>query len=316
LRGEADYTTAPAPSFQVRLDSSGIQAADLLAWYRAFHPGVDDGLSAEQFFTGAMTLRGWPLELGSAAFSSNGGTVKVPGLKVPVRLGPVRLGRERNMLVSDPVRIALGGTARDVLSPKKRRMATFMENAADITLSHDLTTQTGSLSIEGRAQKVEDVLKAAAAFGKPINHGWELTGDALAVTRWEWPHLFAGRWNGRIVFNKAKLAVAGLNQALNIGGSTLNWKDGQRSVDLTKVAGFGGTWSGAIVERVNASAAPDDSPRWSFNLTTDRMNAAELDRWVGPRARPNWLQRLLPALLGGGGSSSMPNLPLVSSFAR
>ena len=28
------------------------------------------------------------------------------------------------------------------------------------------------------------------------------------------------------------------------------------------------------------------------------MNAAELDRWVGPRARPNWLERLLHSFLG------------------
>src|SRR5580658_2748751 len=200
LRGAADYTTGPSAGFELRLDSSGIQAVDLLAWYRAFHPGVDDGISAEQFFTGGMTLRGWPLELQGAAFWSNGGVVKVPGLKVPVRIGSVRLGRERNMLVSEPVRVALGGVARDVIAPKKRRMAALMENAADITLNHDLTTQTGSISIEGHVQKVEEVLKTAAAFGRPINHGWELTGDALAVTQWEWQKPFSsGRWNGRIL---------------------------------------------------------------------------------------------------------------------
>jgi hypothetical protein len=310
LRGAADYATGPAANFELRLDSSGIQGSDLLAWYRAFHPGVGDGISAEQFFTGAMTLRGWPLELESAAFSSNGGLVKVPGLKVPVRIGPVRLGRERNMLVSEPVRIALGGALRDVIAPKKRRMAALMENAADVTLSHDLTTQTGSISIEGHVQKVEEVLKAAAAFGRPVNHGWELTGDALAVTRWEWPKPFSGgRWNGRILFNKAKLVVAGLNQPLNILESTLNWKEGQRSVDVVRVEGFGGTWSGSIAER--AFADGENTPPWNFTLTTDRMNATELDRWVGPRARPNWLQRLLPSLLRG----SSPN-PAASELVR
>jgi hypothetical protein len=301
LRGAASYVTGPSPGFELQLDSSGIQATDLLAWYRAFHPGVDDGISAEQFFTGAMTLRGWPLELESAAFSSNGGVVKVPGLKVPVRIGPVRLGRERNVLVSEPVRIALGGAARDVIAPKRRRIATLMDNAVDITFNQDLSTQTGSISIEGHVQKVEEVLKAAAAFGRPINHGWELTGDTLAVTRWEWQKPFSGHWNGRILFNKTKLAVAGLNQPLAVQQSTLNWKDGQRSVDVTKVDGFGGAWSGSITENVLADT--QDGPRWNFSLTTDRMNAAELDRWVGPRARPNWLQRLLPSLLGGSSPS-------------
>jgi hypothetical protein len=308
LRGAASYVTGPAPSFELQLDSSGIQATDLLAWYRAFHPGVDDGISAEQFFTGAMTLNGCPLEIETAAFSSNGGVVRVPSLKVPVRIGPVRLGRERNMLVSEPVRIALGGAARDVISPKKRRIATLMDNAADITFNQDLSTQTGSISIEGHVQKVEELLKAAAAFGRPINHGWELTGDTIAVTRWEWQNSFNGRWNGRVLFNKAKLAVAGLNQPLAVQESTLNWKDGQRSVDVTKVEGFGGTWSGSITE--NNFVDTQDGPRWNFSLATDRMNAAELDRWVGPRARPNWLQRLLPSLLGGS-SPSPPASELV-----
>jgi hypothetical protein len=309
LRGAANYVTGPAPAFEVHLDSSGIQATDLLAWYRAFHPGVDDGISADQFFTGAMALSGWPLEIEEAAFSSNGGVVKVPGLKVPVRIGTVRIGRERNLLVSEPVRIALGGAARDVFAPKKRRMATLMENAADITLNQDLNTQSGSISVEGHVQKVEEVLKAAAAIGWPVNHGWELTGEALAVTRWEWQRPSGGLWNGRILFNKAKLAVAGLNQPLAVQESTLNWKDGVRSVDLTKVEGFGGTWSGSITEKNIADG--EDRPKWNFSLTTDRMNAAELDRWVGPRARPNWLQRLLSSLLGGSSPS-----PAASELVR
>jgi hypothetical protein len=88
-----------------------------------------------------------------------------------------------------------------------------------------------------------------------------------------------------------------LNQPLAVQESTLNWKDGVRSVDLTKVVGFGGTWSGSVTEK-NIDDG-EERPKWHFSLTTDRMNAAELDRWVGPRARPNWLQRLLPSLLGG-----------------
>jgi AsmA family/AsmA-like C-terminal region len=309
LRGGAKYVTGPAAAFEVHLDSSGIQAADLLAWYRAFHPGVDEGVSAEQFFTGAMALHGWPLEIDEAAFSSNGGVLKVPGLKVSLRIGPVHIGRERNQLVSEPVRIALGGSARDVIAPKKRRIATLMENAADVTFNQDLDTQAGNISIEGHVQKAEDVLKAAAALGRPVHHGWELTGDALAVTRWEWQKPFAGRWNGRILFSKARLAIAGLNQPLAVDQSTLNWKDGQRSVDMTKVTGFGSTWSGSITE-ANIGGS-EDPPKWNFSLTTDRMNAAELDRWVGPRARPNWLQRLLPSLLGGSSPS-----PAASELVR
>ena len=37
---------------------------------------------------------------------------------------------------------------------------------------------------------------------------------------------------------------------------------------------------------------------WHFQLHADHLDATELDRWIGPRSRPNWLQRLLPSLLG------------------
>ena len=61
------------PAWEVRLDSAGIQAADLLEWCRAFEPNVNNAIVAEQFFTGAGVLRGWPLEIKEAAFSSFGG---------------------------------------------------------------------------------------------------------------------------------------------------------------------------------------------------------------------------------------------------
>jgi hypothetical protein len=310
LRGTANYQTGPAAAFELRLDSAGVQAADLLAWYRAFNPGVDDGITAEQFFTGAAVFRGWPLELKDAAFSSNGGMLKIPALKTPVHIGLVHGGRQRGVFTLEPVRIGLGGSARDVLYPKRRRIATLMENAADITLVHDLATQSGNISIEGHVQKAEDVLKIAAAFGRPLNHGWELTGDVLAVTQWGWQPGVPPRWNGRLLLNKAELAVAGLNQPLDIQAGTLNWKDGQRSAEVTKVNAFGGTWSGTITEPVPSGLM--DSPKWNFDLTADRVNASDLDRWVGPRARPNWLKRLLTSFLG----STSPNVPAASDLVR
>lgn len=302
LRGMIRVDGGSAPSTEFRLDSMGIQASDLLAWYRAFHPNVAEELTAEQYFTGGMILRGWPLALQSAALSSSGGMVKVPGFIEPVRIGPLNGGRERNALVLGPVRVALGGELRDVLAPKKRRMPSAMENAADLTLTQDLNTPAGSISVEGSFDKVEDFLKLSAAFGHPLNRGWELTGQTTVATKWEWQKPFTGRWNGEIGFTKAELTVAGLNQPLKISESALDWIDGRRSVRLAKVEGFGGTWTGEIGE--SPAAEGDNATKWNFHLTADQMNAADLDRWVGPRARPSWLQRLLPSLLGGTAQSA------------
>src|SRR5229473_1497819 len=149
LRGMFRFTSEAPKSAELRLDSMGIQASDLLAWYRAFRSDVAEGVTAEQYFTGGMILNGWPLQVESAALSSTGGIVKVPGFAEPLRIGPVSGGRERDMLVFGPVRIALGGEIREVTAPKKRRVALAMDNAADLTLTQDLNTQAGSVSVEG-----------------------------------------------------------------------------------------------------------------------------------------------------------------------
>ena len=302
LRGIFRLAGGSASSMELRLDSMGLQASDLLAWYRAFHPDVADGVTAEQYFTGGMTLRGWPLALESAALSSSGGIVKVPGFAQPVRIGPLSGGRDRSVLAIGPVRVALGGEIREVLAPKRRRVALAMENAADLTFVRDLNTRVGSISIEGNILTVQDVLKLSAAFGQQLNHGWELSGQATAVTKWEWKEGFAGRWNGRIGFNKANLTVAGLNQPLKISESALDWIDGRRIARVTRVEGFGGMWTGDIEETARADG--ENGANWNFHLHADQLNAADLDRWVGPRARPSWLQLLLPQLLGGSAPSA------------
>src|SRR5260370_25450649 len=134
--------TGEAPkSAELRLDSMGIQASDLLAWYRAFRSDVAEGVTAEQYFTGGMILNGWPLQLESAALSSSGGVVKVPGAAEPLRTGPVSGGRERDMLVFAPVRIALGGEIREGTAPYSRRAALSIHNAANLTLTQHLRTQ-------------------------------------------------------------------------------------------------------------------------------------------------------------------------------
>lgn len=296
LRGMFRYVAGSAPTMELRLDSMGIQASDLLATYRAFQPDVAEGVTAEQYFTGGMILRGWPLALESAALSSRGGIVKVPGFQEAIRIGPVNGGSERGALVFGPVRVALGGEVRDVINPKRRRVALAMDNAADLTFTQDLNTHAGSLSIEGNISKVENFLRLVAALGRPLNHGWELSGQATAVTQWEWKEPFKGRWNGIVTFNKASLAVAGLNQPLNLLEARLSWLDGRRIARALRVGGFGGTWMGVIEETPRSDSGT--GPNWKFGLLVDQLNAAELDRWVGPRARPNWLQRLLGSVLG------------------
>ena len=305
LRGSARFAANATPAWEVRLDSAGIQAADLLAWYRAFDPNVNNGIVAEQYFTGSAVLRGWPLEIGDAAFSSAGGEVRIPGLNAPLRIGSFQGGRQRASLNIAPVRISYVAPersesgSRPAASTTKRRVVADSKSAVSIGLTHDFSRRAGSLSIDGRAEMVDDVFKVMSALGRPMNRGWELTGPTLGVLNYQWDNVAATKtWSGHVDVNKGKLQVAGLNQPLQLTKGRLEWKDGLRVASLTDVEGFGATWSGQVAEAAVADA--DGSAKWNFQLHADHLDAADLDRWMGPRARPGWLQRLLPSLLGGG----------------
>ncbi len=287
---------------EVQVDSAGVQLRDLLAWWRAFEPGVDEGLSVEQYFTGSTTVAGWPPRIENLAFSSNGGAAKIPGVAERVWIGAVRGGREREKFVMEPVRLQLGGERDAVASVGKRRAAVPLHNAGDLMASQDFASHEGGLEIETQVDQIATVLRGAAAIGRPINHGWDLDGRALGSMQWDWYRKRGERWSGKFVVSKAHLAVAGLNQQLQVGNAAIVFDHGKHNVLLGAVEGFGTTWSGTI--RENRDAAGGAQPRWNFSLHGGQLNAADIDRWVGPRARPGWLQSLLNSLGGSSGDTS------------
>jgi hypothetical protein len=309
VRGTAQASSTSVPAWGVEIDSAGIQAADLLAWYRAFRPGMDNGITAEQFFSGVMTLRGWPLQLQDAAFSSAGGEFRFPGLNSPVRFGVLRGGLDRGQLTVEPVHVSYAVPGRAETSrPKssassKRRSGPENRGAVDIAFTHDLNEHAGHVSIDGHVDRIEDVIRIAAQSGWTLNRGWELTGAAAAALRWEWQDVPRhGRWNGHFDVTKGELQVAGLNQPLHLNKARMQWQDGLRGFDIEEIEGFGALWSGTITQK-NAAEVDGDS-KWNFKLHADHLDAAELDRWVGPRARPGWLQRLLLPIFGGAAVSN------------
>ncbi len=311
LRGEAALTTLPETHFSVRVDSAGIQASDLLAWYRAFALGMAEGVSAEQYFTGGAALSGWPLKLEAAAFSSHGGKISLPGFAGTFRVGPVRGGMERNAFVLEPAVIAWGGTAEKSGSHKspelpKTKVPPVVANTVAIGLRYDFDSREGSISLAGQCDNADDILKATAAFGRQLNRGWEWKGQMAASLRRDWGNPATQGWNGQIEFTKGDLQIAGLNQPVKVKDAFLRWQRGKKTVAIGSVEAFGGTWDGEILE--NAGAVSGVQPRWQFKLHADSFSAADLDRWAGPRARPSWLQRLLPAMLGGSsGQSAAPS---------
>jgi hypothetical protein len=310
LRGRAALASAPESHFVIRVDSAGVQSSDLLAWYRAFQPGVAEGVTADPYFTGGMTLTGWPLNLEGAAFSSPGGMLSVPGFAPPVRIGVVRGGMEKRKFVIDPVEFVLRNEQNAKLATTKKtaeiqsvRSRSAAVSSVAIGFAHNFETQESNLGLEGRAEKAEVVLSLAAAAGKPLNHGWEWRGQTTASLRRNWGNEKTAVWNGQIEFSKGELQIAGLNQVVSVENGVLRWQNSQRSVAIDGAGAFGAEWNGEIVEKASGSA--EAGPHWRFSVHADHLDAADLDRWVGPRARPGWLERLLPALLGGGAQTTV-----------
>lgn len=313
LRGTAKFPGAAATNWEWHVDSAGIQASDLLAWYRAFYGGVDEGVTAEQFFTGSMAMNGWPVTLQSAAFSSKGGTLKIPGLEAALHIGAMHAGKDREKFVVEPVKITMNGEAirsavsmRAPMQTVKRRVAASgSQNEVQLAMTQDLAGHSGAISVTGRVEEIADALKIAAAVGQTLNHGWQLKGGAATAMRWEWTEAEkGGQWNGTVTLSGAELEAAGLNLPMRMEDVRLEWNDGKRGAIIGKVGMLGANWSGEVTE--NRLRTAEETPRWNFKLRADRLNAAEIDRWVGPRARPNWLESLLPSLLRDAAPQAMP----------
>ena len=302
LHGTAEFHSAANPFMQIKFDSAGVQAADILSWYRAFHPDVADTISADQFFTGSLQLQAWPVELQEINVSSLGGAIRLRGSEDALRIGPFHAALNRNRVVMDPVRVAL--VSNSLAAPPARidrstklRASGEAGGEANLTLVHDFASHAGGIVIQGHVDNAEKFLKIAAAFGHTLNHGWNLTGPARVDLRRQWNSTSSATWSGAAEVTDAQLAAAGLNQPVQLQKARLEWKNGIRVAQIGQAEGFGATWSGNITEV--SSPDPELQGTWNVQLHADHLDATELDRWVGPRARPGWVQRLLPSLFSG-----------------
>jgi uncharacterized protein involved in outer membrane biogenesis len=302
LKGSAEFISAANPFMQIKFESAGVQAADILSWYRAFHPDVADAISADQFLTGSLQLQAWPLELQEINLSSLGGTVNLRGGEDVLKIGPLHAALNRNRLVMDPLHVALAGNSpaappAAIGRLTKLRAPGDSSGEASLTLIHDFASHSGGIGVQGHVDNAEEFLKIAAAFGHTFNHGWDLSGPARVDMRRQWSSTSSGTWSGAAEVTDAQLAAAGLNQPVQLQKARLEWKNGNRVAQIGPVEGFGATWSGNITEI--KSPDPEQQGVWNVQLHADRLDATELDRWVGPRARPGWVQRLLPSLFSG-----------------
>jgi AsmA family len=302
LIGSAVLQTSGSANWRAQFGDLAVQGEDILAWCRAFQPYVAEEAKLSSEITGSLSASGWPLRWESGSLESAAGSLRLPGQTVAridpfhatVRNGKIEVaGFRLRLLTQVPAKV----TAERAEKGSKAKPTGGLEDTIEAALTHDSVGHEGNLRLNLHVPNVVPVFNLAASFGHPLNQGWDYQGAAAGSLAWNWG---AGakelRRNGFLELTKAELQVAGLNEPLKVEDARVEWKDGIRSAALEKVDAFGASWSGSISEA--AENLEGEPSLWRFQLHADHLDATELDRWMGPRSRPNWLQRLLTSMLG------------------
>ena len=300
LSGSAVLRTSSPENWRAQFKSMAIQAEDLLAWCRAFRPGIAEQVAVSDSLSGNLSLSGWPLHWEEGSIESHAGSLSVPGLKES-RIDSFHAAVKNGKFSMAGLRVKLGADA--TAQAAKGRAITLPEDSLEFDLNHDSLARQGSLKLNMRLADAARFFKLTSALGRRLDQGWEYNGAANGFVAWTWGNnVQEAHRSGSVELTKSRLAIVGLNQPLKIDDSRLEWRDGRRSATIGKAEAFGAAWSGTISEAEEVSNRTEND--WRFQLHADRLDAAELDRWFGPRARPNWVQRLMTSLLGETAASS------------
>jgi hypothetical protein len=287
-------SAAPLPDL---ISSADVDARDVLAWAHAFHSGIANDLVARGFAHIDAALSAWPLHVSHAELSSDGVDLSGPVLAKAAHVGRLqvdftadRANRNSHGLASlGPVTVSWG-------------QAGHLEGSLRFEHVAGLPTATASTwRVSGSTMQVHDLIAEAGAFGWNMSRGWDVAGPFAFDLRIQ--QLRGARFadvlqqmSGWMEFGKpggeadsAVLRVPFLNLPIEQISAHVEVKPGIRRAKLTSAQAFGTRWRGALERR-------DGSMPWQFDLTADQLSAADLDRWLNPRWRESFFDRMLPFL--------------------
>ena len=296
---------------QFAVSGSQVDLGDLLAWVRAFRPGVAETISASGTAGVRADVSGWPLRLVTAAVSSDGVNLSGLGPRSPVHLGPIQLHEDHGAISFLPIALSWGGTAAapgslsaDPSVGQSPSGWTFLRSPARKAIS--------TWHVAGKTAEARDLITGASALGWNISSGWNLAGavrrrlamagNARHVASWRnarqsigWIE-FGGSAAGP---GDAALSAPFLNRPVERIKARAEWKSGTRHIAIASAQAFGARWSGTFDRR-------DPVGDWQFALSADRLAAADLDRSLNPQWRESFLDRMLPFLNSRSPSNAVP----------
>jgi len=286
-----------------------IDASDLMAWFRAFHTGVADGVSMRGVAQVSAAFAAWPPRIVNASISSEGLELAGATPRESAHLGRVLFRYKNGSASMLPVNLTWGPSSAP--SGSFRLEAVTKQSANAVPAWH----------FAGSASQVRDVLAGTSDFGWNISRSWNIAGPTACDLHWQ--SAFAAGFVASMVrpdgwielgspkksADGASLRAAFLNLPIEQVNARIELKSGARQIKLASAEAFGARWNGTLDRR-------DPAEPWHFTLSADRLSSTDLDRWLNPHWRESFLDRMLPFLNSRSPAAAGPeNLHAVGRLA-
>ena len=277
LRGSAAFGVGENRHASLRVVTASIHLDDLLAWYRAFHPGVRPGTWVDGYLGADVELEGWPPRIVHGALATTGARLNIAGETRSVELRRAVIEADSKGALLGESQIGVGDDDAGV------RLAANANWTAGLPFEASLTGSTAHLA---------ELSTAVAALGLSAE-AQPLRAEGSAFVRLNWkgsarPWLVSTL--GTLALEDVTLSGGALRSPISVGSARLDYLPVQRRLQFSATKAFGTTWTGT------ARAATIAGP-WEFALTADRLNPAALVRGFSnpPPENTSLLSRILPA---------------------
>jgi hypothetical protein len=292
--GELDWAHGIRP--EVEFKSSTIALGDVLSWYRALQPGVAEDLRVDCPLGLNVKLGGWPIQLQQGSVKSVGGTLTAKSLLAPLQIGAINATVLHGGLefgpteLTFPAAVSTEATAKVLLGGAWTRNSFVLRGGIYPQASNTLRWPLDwNFSTDGATSRVQDWLALSAALAQPLNSDWSAEGGFAAKMRGAHrADSVPVPWLGSMDFLGLEWRPSYINQPMRFAKAHVEFTPQQRTVTLSAAEAFGTVWRGAASRKYSDEG-------WTFDLSADQLDAAELDRWLGPRARPGFLARFTGA---------------------
>ena len=274
---------------QIEITQSRVDLNDVLAWVRAFQSDVAGDLSLHGSASVHAGLSVWPPRFTSAAGAIASADFSSSRLRVPVHVGQTQFRFDHDIFTLLPSTVSYGS------SDGSLRVE---------TLPHQGPREFPIYHLSGNLTQVRDLVATAGVWGWNISRGWDLAGPVRCDLRWlgakfpwQTQPIGAIEWGGEP--GGGSLLTPFLNQPVTRISARADLKPGSHHIALTAADAFGAAWSGTFDRR-------DANSGWQFALAADHLAASDLDRWLNPRWRESFLDRMLPFLNSTSPANAVP----------